>query len=281
MKIAVLSDVHANYQALMAVDDHISMWNADHVIVAGDLVNRGPRPKECLAFVQEKTRTQGWLTVRGNHEDYVIGQSNGSGLHGGPVFETHRASYWTYLQLDGDILPLSRMPFKQSLVTSSGEEARFVHASMRGKRDGIYPETRDRALQLQIGPPPALFCVGHTHRPLIRSLNGTLVVNAGSAGLPFDRDQRVAYAQITWSNGGWRARIVRLEYDLKAAEQDFHSTGYLENGGPLTRLVLRELRLARSQLYQWSCQYQQHTLSGQISMDWSVREFLSQQGLSI
>lgn len=280
MKIAVLSDIHANYVALQTVTDHISGWKPDGVIVAGDVVNRGPRPRDCLDFIMKMENSRGWLTIRGNHEDYVISQANGTGLHSGPVFDTHLASYWTYRQLGKDIIPLSRMPFQQSLYTNSGGEARFVHASMRGKRDGIYSQTSDQSLRMQIGHPPALFCVGHTHRPLIRMINGTLVVNAGSAGLPFDGDQRASYAQITLRRGKWRAQIVRVPYDLMAAERDFYSTGYLEDGGALTRLVLRELRQARSQLYQWSTQYQKHTLSGRISVKRSVREFLSQQGVT-
>ncbi|HEX7974983.1 MAG TPA: metallophosphoesterase, partial [Anaerolineales bacterium] len=72
MKLAVLADIHANYVALQAVAAHIQAWQPDAVIVAGDVINRGPRPAECLHFVLEKEKTEGWRLVRGNHEDYVI-----------------------------------------------------------------------------------------------------------------------------------------------------------------------------------------------------------------
>ena len=48
MKIAVLADIHGNLPALEAVAAHVEAWQPDRVIVAGDLVNRGPRPLECL-----------------------------------------------------------------------------------------------------------------------------------------------------------------------------------------------------------------------------------------
>ena len=48
MKIAVLSDIHGNFVALQAVFEHIEAWRPDHTIVAGDIVNRGPRSKDCL-----------------------------------------------------------------------------------------------------------------------------------------------------------------------------------------------------------------------------------------
>ncbi|NJM39988.1 MAG: metallophosphoesterase, partial [Anaerolineae bacterium] len=75
MKLAILADIHANSVALQEVVAHIDRWKPELVIVAGDIVNRGPRPAECLALVQQRRQTDGWLVVRGNHEDYVVGQS--------------------------------------------------------------------------------------------------------------------------------------------------------------------------------------------------------------
>ena len=282
MKIAVLSDIHANLVALKTAVDHLEAWHPDYVIVAGDLVNRGPRPMECLRFIQQKSKSGNWLMVRGNHEDYVISQANPLAPHSGPAFEVHRASFWTYQQLNRDIAPLQEMPFQQSLLDPDGNEIRFVHASMAGNRDGIYPETNDETLAHKIFPNGVhrnkphlvLFCVGHTHRPLIRNLDGILIINAGSAGLPFDGDNRLSYAQLTWRNGLWNAELIRLKYDTFRAENDFIASGYLDGGGPLVRLVQIELKTASSQLYNWAVKYQEPARRGEISMRESVRQYL-------
>lgn len=289
MEIAVIADVHANFIALQRVAEDLQNWDPDEVIVAGDLVNRGPRPAECLHFVQEKQRSQGWRVLRGNHEDYVISQAREAAPRQGPHFEVHRASFWTYQQLGEDVSALEAMPFQLSLVDPSGGEVRLVHASMRGIRDGIYPENSDQEICLKMGidcledpcavldpPAPAVFCVGHTHRPLIRQVHDTLVVNAGSTGLPFDRDIRPAYARLTWQKGGWKAEIVRLDYDLERAERDFLEAGYLSGGGPLVELVQVELHEARSMLYNWAVRYQQLAWNGEISMEESVHRFLQE-----
>ena len=274
MKIAVLSDIHSNSAALQAVSEHIEAWQPDQVVVAGDLVNRGPRPLECLQFVQEKVKTRGWLTLIGNHEEYVIGHATAGQPHEGPQFEIKRSSYWTFQQLGGDVSALAAMPFKQILAAPDGSEVRLTHASMRGTRVGIYSFTPDRLLRELIGPPlPPLFCVGHTHMPWVRRLNGALVVNAGSAGLPFDGDTRVSYAQLTWSKGEWQGSIVRLEYDRQQAERDFADSGFLDEGGPLAQLMLIELRSAHSQLFQWMARYEKPLLAGQITIEESVRQF--------
>jgi predicted phosphodiesterase len=280
MKIAVLADIHANFAALRAVYDHIRIWKPDFVIVAGDTVNRGPRPSECLSFVLDKVKNDDWRLVRGNHEDYVITWDDPDHRPRGTELEVHRASYWTYQQLDGDVSSLLAMPFQQSLTGPDGREVRIVHASMRGNRDGIYPETSEEELRKKINmhsdaKPPALLCVGHTHRPLIRQHKDILVVNAGSAGLPFDGDQRPSYAQLTWQLDGWHAEIIRIEYNYSNALSDFHTTRYLDDAGPLAELVLMELLEARSQLYQWTVNFQYRVLNGEISMRESVSQYLS------
>jgi predicted phosphodiesterase len=275
MKLAILSDVHGNFVALQSVAEHIEAWQADQIIVAGDIVNRGPRSKDCLQWIQSKERQAGWLVVRGNHEDYVISHDMPDAPRNGPAFEVHRGSFWTYQQLGNDISALKAMPFQQTLFGPNGDEIRIVHASMQGNRVGIYPESSDATLISLIAPPPVVLCIGHTHRPLIRHLNSSLIVNAGSAGLPFDGDTRPSYAQVTWSKGEWKANIVRVDYDISAAEQDFFESGFIDEAGPLAQLVLIELRHACSQLFQWASQYQDMAMAGEISMQDAVRDFLS------
>ncbi len=274
MKIAVLADIHANFPALQTVADHIKRWQPDHVIVAGDTVNRGPRSLDCLKFVQEKQQTQGWQIVRGNHEDYVLAYDEVDAVTGSLEFEIFRCAYWSYQQINGHIAALKAMPFQASKFASNGEEARVVHASMLGTRNGIFPKTPDEELRRKINPSPAVLVVGHTHIPLVRCIDETLVVNAGAVGLPFDGDTRASYAQISRQNERWSAKIIRLPYDRQQAEQDFYKTGFLHEGGPLARLILNELHTAHSRLHQWMVEYYQPTLAGKISLEDSATELL-------
>ncbi|MFN2151711.1 MAG: metallophosphoesterase family protein [Anaerolineales bacterium] len=274
MKIAALADIHANYRALEAVVDHLERWKPDAVFVAGDIVNRGPRSLCCLQQIEEKRQQAGWQVIRGNHEDYVIERGQPDDPQSGPFYEMIRPIHFTYNQLHRDTTALQALPERISLDCGPVGEVRMLHASVLGNRDGIYPETSDDELATKIAPAPAVFVTGHTHRPLVRSLNGTLVVNVGSVGLPFDGDTRAGYAQIEWRDGYWRAEIVRLEYDLRAAEQDFHTFGFWEQGGPLTELILLELKTGMGQLYQWVAKYNQPILRGQISLEQAVQEFL-------
>lgn len=278
MKIAVLADIHANLTALQAVTEDIEKWKPDTVVVAGDIVNRGPRPKECVQFVQEKENQNDWLLLGGNHEDFVVSLADELADHEHPPqrnrYEFYRPVYWTSEKLAKDIDALRALPFQQSITAPNGDEVRVVHASMRGNRDGIYPETPSERLRTQMAPPPTVFCVGHTHRPLIRRLDDTLVVNVGSAGLPFDGDIRPSYARIVQNRRGWHAEIKRVNYDFQQAELDYFRSKFTQQGGPLTRIMRNELRSARSLLFLWTMRYEAPIMSGQISMSEAVHDYL-------
>lgn len=275
MKLAILADIHGNFPALEAVTAHIEQWRPDKIVVAGDIVNRGPRSLDCLRFVQNKQRSHGWLTVRGNHEDYVITQAQSDTPRSGPVFETFRNVYWTYQQLNGDVSALAGMPLQQYLPGPNGQDVYITHASMLGIRNGIFIKTPDEELRRKIEPTAALFCVGHTHLPLIRCIDQTLVVNVGAVGLPFDGDTRACYAQAEWRDGHWSVEIIRLDYDRDQAERDFFETGFMTDSGALALLIYDEFCRARSHLYLWTELYQARVLAGEMSLEESVREYLT------
>lgn len=275
MKLAVLADIHSNWQALQAVADHIEEWQPDRVVVAGDVINRGPRPVECLDLVLKMQRERGWLLVLGNHEEYVIHHAHPAEPIAGPWVQIWGSSRWTYERLNGDVSALEAMPFRQTWRMPNDAEVRVVHASMRGTRDGIFLETPDTVLRQQIAPPPKLFVVGHTHQPLMRTIDETLVVNVGAVGLPFDLDPRACYAQLLWHAGRWSAEIIRVEYDRAQADRDYDETGFIDEAGPIARLIRDELAQARSNLFEWTRDYEAAVVAGQMTMAESVARFLA------
>ena len=280
MKLTILTDVHANLAALEAVVEDIDHWQPDHVIVGGDVINRGPRPRECLDLVLNRVRTQGWQCVLGNHEEYVLTHAAPNAPRSGLRFDLHRNSFWTFQQVQADLATLAAWPFQFS-VWQADSEARSVHASMAGTRAGIYIETAEDELRWKIAPqnapPPAVLLVGHTHRPLIRTIDRTLVVNVGAVGLPFDGDARASYGQVTWQAGHWHAEVKRVAYDRARADRDFEITGYLDQVGPMGYLIRDELQRAQSNLAEWAAAYEQPVLGGELTLAESVQRYFQRQ----
>jgi len=277
MKIAVLADIHANLPALQTVVADIEAWLPDAVIVAGDIVNRGPEAAACLELVLRMRRERGWHVIRGNHEGYVLRYDRDNRLPEfpavGPRRDLSRMTAWTHREVVSLVGAIAALPERLRLDPPGGPLVVY-HASVRHDRDGIMAHSGEALLREQIDPGAALFCVGHTHMPFIRWVGGTLVVNVGSVGLPFDGDTRAAYARLTLGRSGWRAQIVRLSYDLAAAERAYRDSGMLDFVGPIGELMLRELQTGRSLIFDFVPAYHDRLMAGAISLPDAVREFL-------
>lgn len=310
MKIAVFADVHSNLDALETVLEHIDRWRPDRVLCAGDIINRGPNPRACTQRVVTRALAEDWGMIYGNHERYVLKYGRGNLPDRGPEFEIIRHAKWTYDQLAGQagqadqagqagqagqadqagqasqadpdrpdspnrlVEHLEALSFQWSMTDESGNEFRMVHASMLGDRKGIFPDDTEASLREKIAPAPKVLVVGHTHRPLIRTVDDALVVNVGAVGASFDRDPRAAYAQMTFEAGAWKAEIIRLDYDRERAIARFHETGYLEDSGDFARLILAEFREARSLIPGWYRAYEDRVMGGEISLKASVDRYL-------
>jgi predicted phosphodiesterase len=275
MKIAALGDIHGNYQALIAVLDHIEHWKPDLVLVLGDIINRGPRSRDCLQLVREKGLDPTWHSIRGNHEGYVLEFEDPSLPRSGIEFDLREVIYYTYESLSlEEIQAVADLPFHLSLEVEDDQLIRAWHASTAGERIGIYPDTPENEFPKLVDPQADLFLVGHTHQPFIRKWAQTTIVNVGSVGLPFDGDTRASYAKLEHHGQGGQNEIVRVDYDRKSAEDDFYSSGFIPAGGAMADLILAEVRLGWPQLSKWFKRYENAVRAGEISLENAVAEFL-------
>lgn len=276
MRIAVLSDIHSNWPAFQAVQAAVEKERPDHVVVAGDVINRGPQPRECLVRLLERRSNDGWSCIKGNHEDYVLTAMETGHADLAPwQREVLAHTRWTLNRIR-DLLPtLAEWPDQLSIRGPDGSEVRFVHASMRGNRQGLYEDMEEPVLAEMTAPPCAVLVAGHTHIPFVRRINGTLIVNAGATGLPFDGNWRPSYAILEFRAPTWSARIERIPYDRDATERAMHETGFLRDAGPLARLILEELRAARPRIGLWHRLYEPRVAAGELTVQESVTLLLA------
>jgi putative phosphoesterase len=220
MKIAFLSDIHANLPALeaaLAVADRVG---AEGVVVAGDLVGEGPHPVEVVAAV----RDQGARCIRGNVDRQVLelegsGKKLGKAVRDGKGQKSNRA--WTALRLreaPGELAWLGALPGELRLEVK-GREILVVHGSPRGDTDYIFPSLTPAALAGKLEPMegyrPAVLVSGHSHIPFAREVDGVLVVNCGSVGRPADGDPRGTMAVVDFdAEAGTHVQLVRFGFSV-------------------------------------------------------------------
>ena len=121
MKIAILADVHGNLQALHAVCDDVDRWRPDAVLVAGDIVNRGPCSAECYDLVLARRERDGWIVIRGNHEEYVMERACAGAPRPPDPYDVFAAVDWCRRSLGSRVAELAGLPTEASLPTPAGE----------------------------------------------------------------------------------------------------------------------------------------------------------------
>jgi hypothetical protein len=93
-------------------------------------------------------------------------------------------------------------------------------------------------------------------------------------GQPFDGDARASYARLQFNAGRWHGEIVRLDYDRQRAIDDFEQSGFMEQGGALTRLIFREFYEARMHVGPWRRRFLEAVRAGEIGVADSVERYL-------
>ena len=226
MRLAVLSDIHANREALYAVIDTGRAHGVDAWLCLGDIVGYGADPQACLHRVRELTDA----VILGNHDAAAVG------LQDLAYFNPHarRAAEWTAEQLDdAERQYLAALP----LVLEQGE-ALFVHAEPSRPTEWGYVVDLADAQRALMAIAQRFCFVGHSHYPLLCAecdgevkmvaagpiqTQSRYLANVGSVGQPRDGDPRACFA--LWDQAADTLELVRCPYDIATAQNKIIAAG--------------------------------------------------------
>jgi len=186
MRILVVSDIHANWPALAAIDEPY-----DVCVCLGDLVDYGPDPAECVRWAMEHAR----YAIRGNHDHGVAQGIPVSGETGYRYLtRVTRPQMWDALGGDERRF-LLQLPLTHR-VTLDGRRFLMVHATPRDPLDEYLMKDPKVWAKRVHNVEADVVCVGHSHMQFNLVVDGVMVLNPGSVGQPRDGDPRAAYAII-------------------------------------------------------------------------------------
>lgn len=224
MKIAILSDIHANLEALRAALDAMAAEGVDRIVCLGDIVGYNTDPADCVALLREA----GALCVAGNHDRAVTRQITTDGFSARAI----RAISWTRRRLPPEVIDhLAGLPLKVAvenhLVAVHGALHPDVGCELV-RLDGDEPR-RLTAEALVRHPSGARVCAyGHTHRLGIHEYrDGELrhhpgdevtlrdgsyyLVNPGTIGEPRTEERRATW--LLFDTGRRTIAARRVAYD--------------------------------------------------------------------
>jgi len=233
VRYLILSDIHANWEALEAVlRDAEGDW--DQAVCCGDLVGYGADPNRVIEWVREHAMA----VVRGNHDKACAGLADLEGFN--PA--AREAAEWTAQTLTADQLYyLRNLP--QGPLEVAGFE--ILHGSPADEDEYLMAALPD--LLYYLHTPVAFF--GHTHwqggfvfyRNSVQPLPGVppehrqlrlslraehvYLINPGSVGQPRDRDPRAAYAVY---DDARQVELRRTPYRVEVAQAKIRRAGLPE-----------------------------------------------------
>jgi len=241
VSIAIISDIHGNLEALIAVLEDIDRRNITEILCLGDIIGYGPNPDLCIDLVMQRCR---W-SLMGNHDFAVLYEpTNFNASAEAVVFWTRsqlesepdlqkRRSRWEYL---------GNLPVRQEYASGV-----WVHASPRRPiNEYIFPDdvvTSPSKMAAIFDRIEKRCFVGHTHISGVFTdepdfyppddLQGVykfndfekFIINPGSVGQPRDRDPRSSYAILEDD----RVEFIRVEYDVQVVVDKIKAIGQLND----------------------------------------------------
>ena len=225
---AIISDIHANIDALNAVLADIETWDVGGILCLGDIVGYGPEPALCVQKIMDVCA----VTVIGNHEAmlFVADQFSPEDLG---------ATVGAPIKLAFEQVSTEQMKWLRSLpITADLDPLMLSHAALNAPGSFHYIHNEDEA-SAHFGVQTTFVSFqGHSHvpviweenagqvscfhpsdKPVVLNVGSRYAINVGSVGQPRDADPRACYALYDYQN---RALIHRrVEYDIARAQARF------------------------------------------------------------
>lgn len=183
-RAAVLGDIHGNIDAFKAVLDDIEREAIDKLLIVGDLVGYYYFADEVL----DTLKSWRFELIQGNHDGLLAEISNWNN----EMRRAYRQKYGSALELatellsDAEIAYLRDLPFRKKLILKN-RQILLCHGSPWDRDEYIYPDASTEVLKRCAKYQGDVVIMGHTHYPMLKVINSTILLNPGSVGQPRNR----------------------------------------------------------------------------------------------
>ena len=220
MRIAIISDIHSNLEALTSALEAIDAQHVDDIVCLGDTVGYGSDPNECLSLVRSRCS----LILQGNHDAAAIDLSVANQF----TLNAQLSAIWTF----GALRPENK-DFLRSLPRMKPRgDIMFSHASPFGPEEWHYVISEFDTREAFQAFSERICFIGHSHIPVIFSEHGKVpaisgsgrfIVNVGSIGQPRDANPNLSFG--IFDTESWSYQNIRSGYDVEAAAEKIRKAG--------------------------------------------------------
>ena len=231
MKIAIISDIHGNIDALDSVLSDIEKENCHKIFCLGDIAMAGPEPSLTISKIHDLMQSKDFHIIQGNTDSMLSVFS--FDIHKA-ILDVNEVMANAYLA-DSELLTQKEKDFLKSLPAQEeidlfGIKILLVHGSPRKNNENIYPNLPIEEVEEMIKGTDAniIFC-GHTHMPCGYQTNtNQTIVNVGSVGRPFSEipDSCYAVMDIDEKTSTFSIKHKFVKYDVLSASEKIKQRGF-------------------------------------------------------
>lgn len=222
MRIAFISDIHSNVDALKETLIDIRDRAVDKIYCLGDLIGYHLYPNEVIELI----KSENIETVMGNHEYDILNKKFDRNK------ESDIAKYFNFDSLKKENLEfIKNLDFEKIRVEDS-IKIKMVHASPRKINEYIF-EDGDNVKEIVSELKEDLLVCAHTHYPYIKNLNGKIIINTGSIGKP--KIGRPNSSYVLFDTKTKTGEIIEVVYDFEKLAKELEIKNFPQNYSDLLR----------------------------------------------
>lgn len=237
MKIAVISDIHGNMEALEAVMKDIENEGCEKIFALGDYAMAGPEPDTAINWFMQRENDNKFTLIQGNTDlmiaDYSEDVYQAVKEKAPTMAEALKNDFWLINPIQRNFL--RNLP-EQKELEIEGVKILLVHGSPRKNNEDILPDlSMHKVEEIIAGTSADVILCGHTHIPCgFQTSKKQTVVNVGSVGRPFTPEPKSCYLKLTITNGKCLFEHRFVEYNketasLKLRKREFVGSNKLAN----------------------------------------------------
>lgn len=237
MKIAVLSDIHSNYNAFKACVDYAFKENVYHFLFLGDYVSDCAYPQKTMRLLYDLKENYTCWFIKGNREEYLLKHKEGYEDGWRSPSSASGSLLYTYENLtETDLNFFEKLDISGHISLEGYPEFLYCHGSMQETRGDLKFGGKNAKETLENMTVDMILC-GHTHLQGIYEQNGKKIVNVGSVGIPWKYHGKAQFGILNGFSDKWEIELIQIDYDKEQSVLELYESNLNEKANIWVKLV--------------------------------------------
>lgn len=225
MELAVLSDIHGNYEAFRRCVEYVLERDIDTFLFLGDYLGEFPYPQKTMEILYSLNEKYKCFFIRGNKEDYWLSRRYDDDCVWKNGNSTVGAMKYCYAnQTEKDIEFFKNLPICQKIILEGVAPIMACHGSPDRNNEKLLPNHEKTKSIIDQCPDRYIIC-GHTHVQNATEYGDKIVLNPGAVGVSLHSGGKAQFMILRQNMYEWEYEFISLDYDKAKVIKELHESG--------------------------------------------------------